>query len=170
LHLLFSALFILSDHGSRDSEVRKTRQGQLEDRLPLAYVILPQWFSQKYPQAVKNLRGNAKHITSAYDMYETFKDLTDLSKLNDQHIHYIRQRKLKVAEKVYESRIGCSLYNFDFFFTCRKVIVVEQAYSHSCPSIVAVSAPEFHLIGASATRRRRFPSNPLTYMTPCPMS
>jgi hypothetical protein len=120
LHLLFSALFILSDHGSRDSEVRKTRQGQLEDRLPLAYVILPQWFSQKYPQAVKNLRGNAKHITSAYDMYETFKDLTDLSKLNDQHIHYIRQRKLKVAEKVYESRIGCSLYNFDFFLLAER--------------------------------------------------
>lgn len=97
-----SALVLVGDHGSRKSELRKSRQGQLEDRLPVAYVILPPWFKKRYPQADENLRRNAKLITGAYDLHETFKDLMDLGKLNNPHTHYVRERKLKVAEKVFK--------------------------------------------------------------------
>src|SRR5579875_1997076 len=73
-----SALLLLSDHGFRKEAVRQTRQGQLEDRMPLAYIALPPWFEKAYPKAVENLRRNAKdRITSAYDMHETLKDLLD---------------------------------------------------------------------------------------------
>jgi membrane-anchored protein YejM (alkaline phosphatase superfamily) len=95
-----TALVILSDHGSRADDLRKSRQGQLEDRLPLAYIVLPPWFSTTYPTASTNLHNNARLITSAYDLHETFLDFLDLAQLNDPHTHYIRQRKLKVAEKV----------------------------------------------------------------------
>lgn len=48
-------LIIFADHGSRFSELRKTIQGKLEERLPFMSITAPKWFSEQYPDLFSNL-------------------------------------------------------------------------------------------------------------------
>lgn len=67
-------LILMGDHGARYSKVRSTYSGKLEERLPYFSFLFPQWFQEKYPQAIANLRTNTKRLTTPFDLYETFKD------------------------------------------------------------------------------------------------
>ncbi|CAL8113259.1 unnamed protein product [Orchesella dallaii] len=104
-HLNNTALILVGGHGSRNEEVRRTHQGQMEDRLPLAYIVLPEWFQSTYPRAWENLQENSEKLTTAFDIHETLKDLLDLSQLADPSIHYERQ-----ANKRFKSLYGSSLF------------------------------------------------------------
>ncbi|XP_064088058.1 uncharacterized protein LOC135202528 isoform X2 [Macrobrachium nipponense] len=70
-------LFFISDHGMRQGEFRSTYAGMLEERLPYANVVFPDWFLQKYPEAIKNMRTNTKRLTSTYDLHVTLRDILD---------------------------------------------------------------------------------------------
>lgn len=70
-------LFFISDHGMRQGEFRSTYAGMLEERLPYANVVFPDWFLQKYPEAIKNMRTNTNRLTSTYDLYVTLRDILD---------------------------------------------------------------------------------------------
>lgn len=50
-------------------------KGVMEERLPFAYISFPPWFERLYPEAVNNIRHNARKLTSPFDLYETLKDL-----------------------------------------------------------------------------------------------
>lgn len=100
-----TALLLVADHGSRNEDVRKTHQGQMEDRLPLAHIRLPTWFPSTYPRAWHNLQENAEKLTTPFDIHETLKDLLDLSQVADPSTHYERQ-----ANKKFRSRHGSSLF------------------------------------------------------------
>ncbi|XP_058447813.1 uncharacterized protein LOC131428135 [Malaya genurostris] len=76
-----TAVILISDHGIRWGDYRNTYQGMMEERQPFLYLILPSWFQQKYPTAYRNLRQNRQRLTSPFDLYETLKDLVDLSSL-----------------------------------------------------------------------------------------
>ncbi|XP_059162505.1 uncharacterized protein LOC131945897 [Physella acuta] len=73
-HLNTTLLILMGDHGARYSEARGTWSGKLEERLPYVALLLPDWFQQRYPQAVDNLRANSKRLTTPFDLHETFKD------------------------------------------------------------------------------------------------
>lgn len=77
---LNNTLFILmGDHGARYYQVRSTVPGKLEERLPYFSFLFPKWFQEKYPEAIKNLRTNAKRLTTPFDMYYTFKEFLQFS-------------------------------------------------------------------------------------------
>lgn len=72
-----SILFFISDHGARFGLIMDSYQGRFEERLPLLYVILPDWFKKKYPQVIMNLKGNSRKLTTPYDIHETLKAIID---------------------------------------------------------------------------------------------
>jgi hypothetical protein len=77
-----SALIILGDHGPwRSVELFQTEQGSLEERLPVLYIVLPPWFSQKYPKPWKKLKENQDRLLTPWDLRKTVMQLSDLDKL-----------------------------------------------------------------------------------------
>ncbi|XP_035701136.1 uncharacterized protein LOC110862089 [Folsomia candida] len=77
-----SALILLGDHGNRAPEsVQLNSAGKIEVRMPVLYIVLPDWFKNKYSQAYKNLQDNANMLTSPFDVYQTIKVCMNLTKL-----------------------------------------------------------------------------------------
>lgn len=77
-----TAIFVLGDHGNRMDFIRRTKVGNIEDRMPMVTVILPEWVSMRYPSWKESLHENRKRLTSTYDIYATFRHI--LSTLNNQ--------------------------------------------------------------------------------------
>jgi hypothetical protein len=58
-HLLDNTILIFcGDHGHRQHQLRLTRIGNFEVKLPFFSILLPQSFKQDFPQAVQNLEKN----------------------------------------------------------------------------------------------------------------
>ncbi|KAK3912398.1 Acetylglutamate kinase [Frankliniella fusca] len=76
-----TALIFMSNHGLRFGDVLITRQGRLEERLPLLYFSLPDWARERYPAAARNLQLNRDRLVTVYDLHATMHDLMDLSSL-----------------------------------------------------------------------------------------
>ncbi|KAK7065640.1 hypothetical protein SK128_021693 [Halocaridina rubra] len=68
-------MLFMSDHGMRYGPIRYTLAGLLEERLPYMLIVLPTWFEESFPEAVKNLRLNSERLTSNYDIFATLHDL-----------------------------------------------------------------------------------------------
>ncbi|XP_068675511.1 uncharacterized protein [Montipora foliosa] len=68
-------LITFSDHGARFSEVRKTIQGKLEERLPFLSITTPKWFSESYPELYHNLVHNSRVLTTPFDVYATLRHI-----------------------------------------------------------------------------------------------
>ncbi|KAH9505327.1 hypothetical protein Btru_058350 [Bulinus truncatus] len=66
-------LILMGDHGARYDNARGTWAGKMEERLPYFSMLFPQWFQDRYPEAMKNLRANSKRLTTPFDVYETFR-------------------------------------------------------------------------------------------------
>lgn len=78
-----SIVFFLSDHGLRFGEIRYTRSGWLEERLPYMFVSIPKSFQIRFPVEYSNLKLNAeKRLTNPYDLYMTLQDILLLSGKN----------------------------------------------------------------------------------------
>ncbi|KAM7356192.1 uncharacterized protein ACRADG_001998 [Cochliomyia hominivorax] len=70
---------LFSDHGSRFGFLRSEKDGYIEERLPMFFLRMPQWFQQKYPKYVQSLKVNKHRLTSPYDFHMTLKHLMFLS-------------------------------------------------------------------------------------------
>ncbi|XP_043482911.1 uncharacterized protein LOC122511609 [Leptopilina heterotoma] len=90
-----TALVVMSDHGSRFGPFRETYQGQVEDSLPFVFLVLPEWWKEKFPTAWMNLERNAKSLTTAYDLHETLMDL-NIQELTEE---IIKERERRIFEK-----------------------------------------------------------------------
>ena len=55
-------MIVFGDHGARYSEVRKTIQGKMEERLPMMSFAFPEWFKKKHPKLMRNLETNANRL------------------------------------------------------------------------------------------------------------
>lgn len=69
----FVALF--SDHGMRVGEIRTATTGWYEDRLPLLFVSVPQWFELQNKRVCLNLLDNSERLTSPFDLYMTLSNI-----------------------------------------------------------------------------------------------
>ncbi|XP_063447885.1 uncharacterized protein LOC134727434 [Mytilus trossulus] len=78
LNNTFMALF--GEHGLRFGKVGKTFIGHLEERLPMMFLYLPEWFRNKYSNHVTNLKTNSRRLTTHFDMFYTLLDLLNLDK------------------------------------------------------------------------------------------
>ncbi|CAG7719499.1 unnamed protein product [Allacma fusca] len=94
-----TVLILMSDHGMRFGDIRSTLQGKIEDRMPFLYFVLPQWFQETYPDAVKRLRGNKRLLTTHFDLHETLKDLLHLNNI-EKNTLLERQFKLATSRNV----------------------------------------------------------------------
>lgn len=96
-------LMLLSDHGIRWGEIRKTKQGRLEERLPFVYILIPPDFRVNYETAYNNIKANSKRLTTPFDLHETLMHLVNVSTLTDEEI----SRKVK---KSYAKNRSISLF------------------------------------------------------------
>ncbi|XP_048484225.1 uncharacterized protein LOC119694476 [Plutella xylostella] len=81
-----TVVLFLSDHGIRWGDIRRTKQGRLEERLPMAYWLLPPSFRARYPRAARALRDNARRLTTPFDVHATLADLADAAALSDDSL------------------------------------------------------------------------------------
>lgn len=70
-----TVLIFMSDHGIRWGDIRQTYQGQMEERLPFVFFVLPEWYKRQYQVAYNNLIRNVRRLTTPYDLHETLEDL-----------------------------------------------------------------------------------------------
>ena len=77
-HLENTLLVLMSDHGARFDKVRQLVQGMYEERLPYIGLLFPDHFHQKYPELMKNLKGNIKALTTGFDLHATLKHMLEL--------------------------------------------------------------------------------------------
>ncbi|XP_051166992.1 uncharacterized protein LOC127285172 [Leptopilina boulardi] len=92
-----TALIFMSDHGLRWGSFRQTYQGRVEDSLPFVFIVLPNWWKEKYSIAWINLKRNTKSLTTAYDLHETLMDLLNNEELNEK---LIRERGKKIFKNI----------------------------------------------------------------------
>ncbi|CDW60831.1 DUF229 domain containing protein, partial [Trichuris trichiura] len=52
-----------------------TKQGKLEERNPFVSIILPPWFEETFPTAVRNVVKNGNRLTTPFDLHATVKSL-----------------------------------------------------------------------------------------------
>ncbi|XP_043482909.1 uncharacterized protein LOC122511608 [Leptopilina heterotoma] len=90
-----TALIVMSDHGIRWGSFRQTYQGRVEDSLPFVFLVLPEWWKEKFPSAWVNLRRNAKSLTTAYDLHETLMDLNTQELTEEKK----KERERRIFEK-----------------------------------------------------------------------
>lgn len=74
-HLQNAVLVFMSDHGSRNDEIRNTAAGRIEERMPLLSIVIPETLQTRYPHIVQNLKENQRRLTSPFDLYETLVDI-----------------------------------------------------------------------------------------------
>ena len=79
-HLDNTVLILMSDHGVRIGEFRKTEQGKLEERMPYFGFRFPEKLKQKYPKHIRNVKTNTKRLVTPFDIHETLLDILYLSK------------------------------------------------------------------------------------------
>jgi len=73
-----SIILFFSDHGMRFGQLRKLDSGFLEERMPILYIWLPNWFKAKYPEFADSLQVNRNRLTSPFDIYATLRHILEL--------------------------------------------------------------------------------------------
>ncbi|KAH8334131.1 hypothetical protein KR059_006910 [Drosophila kikkawai] len=81
-----TVVMLMSDHGLRWGSFRRTYQGMMEERQPLMMMLYPPWMNDRYPQAIANLRLNARRLTTPFDVYSTMLSLMNLGKLEADQV------------------------------------------------------------------------------------
>ncbi|XP_063930687.1 uncharacterized protein LOC135142839 [Zophobas morio] len=72
-------VIVLSDHGIRFGEIRKTRGGWFEERMPINMISVPRTFRQNLSREYQNVRKNRNKLISTYDMFVTLEHVLTLS-------------------------------------------------------------------------------------------
>jgi len=88
-------LILMSDHGARYGGIMEYQQGQIENRMPFLFFVIPSWFKQKYARAFQNLKDNHDRLTTPFDVYETLTDLITLKHITGNEIE---KREMAVVE------------------------------------------------------------------------
>ncbi|ODM95643.1 hypothetical protein Ocin01_11035, partial [Orchesella cincta] len=104
-----TVLIFLSDHGLRWGDIIEYPQGQLEERIPFLFFVVPHWFKEKYARAYKNLQGNQDRLTTPYDLFETLRDLVTLQHITGEEIGF-READLEIAAELSSLPRGISQF------------------------------------------------------------
>ncbi|XP_028039701.1 uncharacterized protein LOC114250150 [Bombyx mandarina] len=119
-------LILLSDHGIRWGEIRYTKQGRLEERLPLFQILIPRSFQDNFPLAYENIKNNRKRLTTPFDLHATLSDLTNLNFIKDEQItlrskeNYGSDRSISLFLPIPNNRTCNTAAIDDHWCTCHK--------------------------------------------------
>ncbi|XP_026326879.1 uncharacterized protein LOC113235410 [Hyposmocoma kahamanoa] len=125
-------LILLSDHGIRWGDIRFTKQGRLEERLPLAYMLLPPTFRENYDLAHNNLKINSQRLTTPFDLHAMLADLVNLDKIKNENIQklmatsYSHQSSISLFLPIPKNRTCETAGIDDHWCTCHKYHKVPQ--------------------------------------------
>ncbi|KAG7295316.1 hypothetical protein JYU34_022322, partial [Plutella xylostella] len=70
---------------SRYAKQRSTLIGKLEERLPFLAIILPERYKRSHPEALANLRGNKRTLTTPHDLYHTYLEIMGLREYQNSY-------------------------------------------------------------------------------------
>uniref|UniRef100_A0A6P7G5B9 Uncharacterized protein LOC114337884 isoform X1 n=1 Tax=Diabrotica virgifera virgifera TaxID=50390 RepID=A0A6P7G5B9_DIAVI len=118
-------LFVMSDHGIRTGKIRSTFQGMMEERLPLLFVYLPDWYKQRYHQEYNNLKQNSLRLTTPFDLYETFVHLLNIENSNTKNDSSDKSRGVSLLRKISEHRTCDDIGIVSHWCTCQKSVEVD---------------------------------------------
>lgn len=139
-YLNHTAFILMSDHGIRWGEIRDYLQGELEERLPFLYFVLPDWFKEKFPMAHANLVDNNYRLTTPYDLHQTLLDLLDLERIEDKWIK-ARSSDLEIVTNNESIPIGISQFlPIPLSRTCEMAAIEE----HYCTCYKSQPVPIDH--------------------------
>ncbi|XP_072394031.1 uncharacterized protein [Diabrotica undecimpunctata] len=113
-------LFVMSDHGIRTGKIRSTYQGMMEERLPLLYVYLPEWYKQRYQQQYRNLQQNSLRLTTPFDLYETFVHLLNIENSDTKTGSSDKSRGVSLLRKISKHRTCEDVGIVSHWCTCQK--------------------------------------------------
>ncbi|XP_017059344.1 uncharacterized protein LOC108100107 [Drosophila ficusphila] len=102
-----TVVMLLSDHGLRWGSFRRTYQGMMEERQPLMMVLYPPWMNERYPEAIANLRLNARRLTTPFDVHATMIQLLNLRNLEADQL---LRRSIELEEPDSTLPRGISLF------------------------------------------------------------
>ncbi|XP_022127710.2 uncharacterized protein LOC111001940 [Pieris rapae] len=119
-------IFLVSDHGIRWGNIRATKQGRLEERLPFVHIIVPPSFKDKYREAYDNLKLNSRRLTTPFNIHSTLNDLVDLKVIENSSIQlrkketYWNDRNISLFLPIPSNRT-CSIADIDdHWCTCHR--------------------------------------------------
>ncbi|CAH0404965.1 unnamed protein product [Chilo suppressalis] len=121
-----TVLVLLSDHGIRWGNIRHTKQGRLEERLPFVQILLPPSFRENYEYAYNNIKQNSRRLTTPFDIHATLMDLIDLNKIKDEIIDsrrktsYANERSISLFLPIPTNRTCKTAAIDDHWCTCYK--------------------------------------------------
>ncbi|XP_037297818.1 uncharacterized protein LOC115448259 [Manduca sexta] len=119
-------LILLSDHGIRWGDIRFTKQGRLEERLPLFHILLPPSFRETYSLAYNNMKTNRRRLTTPFDVHATLLDLINLNELDNERIkrrsneYYASDRSISLFLPIPTNRTCKTAEIADHWCTCHK--------------------------------------------------
>ncbi|XP_041981377.1 uncharacterized protein LOC121734794 [Aricia agestis] len=129
-YLAETILLLVSDHGIRWGDIRQTKQGRLEERLPFVYVLTPSLFRTQYSEAYNHLKLNSRRLTTPYDVHATLADLSDISRIGDKNItlrktqFYSHNRGISLFLPIPSNRT-CAMADIeDHWCTCHRSVPV----------------------------------------------
>lgn len=103
-------VILMSDHGYRVGNFRNTVQGQLEDRLPFMFLLMPPSFRERYVRAFENLGWNRKRLITTFDMHETLEDILHLNNLEEKTLGLRELDLIAATQSPYTYPRGISLF------------------------------------------------------------
>ncbi|KAK5581021.1 hypothetical protein RB653_001048 [Dictyostelium firmibasis] len=72
-----TVLFLVGDHGSHMGPYYMWAEGgSIEVSMPILYIVLPTWFTNKYPHVEKYLLENENKLASPFQLYDTIRTLS----------------------------------------------------------------------------------------------
>lgn len=73
-----SLILFFSDHGMRFGDMRQTKMGWFEERLPFAWISIPEWWAKKHPEESEALSINSRRLVTPYDLHMTLQHILEL--------------------------------------------------------------------------------------------
>ncbi|CAF0882063.1 unnamed protein product [Brachionus calyciflorus] len=104
-------LILMSDHGPRFNENRKSVKGLLKERNPFFSMYIPELFKKKYPESYANFDDNTNKLLVPMDIHRTLIDLISLEK-NNKLSEINDGRSLSLFNKIQNDRT-CSQAGID---------------------------------------------------------
>ncbi|CAG2196516.1 unnamed protein product [Mytilus edulis] len=118
-----TVVFFFSDHGMRFGRFRETFVGKLEERLPFMLIVFPSWFITKYPEVHRNLRINARRLTTPFDIFATLEHILDFNGIEKKQV--TKQRSMSLLHEIPENRTCDEAGILPHWCTCSKLTTLD---------------------------------------------